>query len=84
MCVHILFPCLPRVAAMKLYPRSPPTRPAPAPQVKGGIQEVALKAGASAQWLFIPMKAGKYPLRCTVKGHDAMVGTIVVNKPAAA
>lgn len=54
------------------------------PQVKGGIQEVALKAGASAQWLFIPMKAGKYPLRCTVKGHDAMVGTIIVNKPAAA
>ncbi|EFJ46284.1 hypothetical protein VOLCADRAFT_62827 [Volvox carteri f. nagariensis] len=52
----------------------------PAVEVKGGIQEVALKAGASATWVFIPMKPGKYPLRCTVKGHDAMVGQIIVRR----
>ncbi|GLI63327.1 hypothetical protein VaNZ11_006244 [Volvox africanus] len=52
----------------------------PAVEVKGGIQEVALKAGASATWIFIPIKPGKYPLRCTVKGHDAMVGQIVIKR----
>ncbi|GIL78188.1 hypothetical protein Vretimale_7574 [Volvox reticuliferus] len=53
----------------------------PAVEVKGGIQEVALKAGASATWVFIPIKPGKYPLRCTVKGHDAMVGQIIIKRP---
>ncbi|GLC46436.1 hypothetical protein PLESTB_001720500 [Pleodorina starrii] len=56
----------------------------PAVEVKGGIQEVALKAGASATWVFMPIKPGKYPLRCTVKGHDAMRGQIVVKRPQAA
>jgi len=58
----------------------------PAVEVKGKVQEVALKKGASATWIFIPIKPGTYPLRCTVKGHTdgGMVGTIVVKPPAAA
>ncbi|KAG2496078.1 hypothetical protein HYH03_005996 [Edaphochlamys debaryana] len=52
----------------------------PAVEVKGGIKEVALKAGAKATWILIPIKPGKYPLRCTVKGHDAMVGQVIVKK----
>ncbi|GFR44522.1 hypothetical protein Agub_g5789, partial [Astrephomene gubernaculifera] len=46
----------------------------PAVEVKGAVAEVALKAGAAATWVFIPMKPGRYPLRCTVKGHDDMLG----------
>ncbi|PNW83348.1 hypothetical protein CHLRE_05g246900v5 [Chlamydomonas reinhardtii] len=54
----------------------------PVVEVKGAISEVALKAGASAIWVLMPIKPGKYPLRCTVKGHTegGMVGTIIVNK----
>ena len=52
----------------------------PAVEVKGAIQEVALKAGASATWVFIPIKPGKYPLRCTVKGHESMLGQLVIKR----
>lgn len=55
----------------------------PAVEVKGAVAEVALKAGAKATWVFVPIKPGTYPLRCTVKGHDAMRGEIVVKKAAA-
>mmetsp|Transcript_23512 Transcript_23512/g.38633 ORF Transcript_23512/g.38633 Transcript_23512/m.38633 type:complete len:206 (+) Transcript_23512:29-646(+) len=52
----------------------------PVVEIKGPVQEVALKAGGSLTWTFIPMKPGKYPFRCSVKGHTeaGMVGTIVV------
>ncbi|KAG2445077.1 hypothetical protein HYH02_008944 [Chlamydomonas schloesseri] len=54
----------------------------PPAEVKGAISEVALKAGGSATWVLMPLKPGKYPLRCTVKGHTegGMVGTIIVSK----
>ncbi|KXZ46152.1 hypothetical protein GPECTOR_46g221 [Gonium pectorale] len=54
----------------------------PAVEVKGAISELELKGGASATWVFVPMKPGKYPLRCTKKGHDAMLGTLVVKRAA--
>ncbi|KAG1674402.1 hypothetical protein FOA52_012929 [Chlamydomonas sp. UWO 241] len=56
----------------------------PAVEIKGKVQEVALKAGASATWVLVPIKPGTYPLRCSVKGHTegGMVGSIVV-RPAA-
>lgn len=41
----------------------------PAVEVKGAVSEIALKGGASAQWIFVPMKAGKYALLCSVKGE---------------
>ncbi len=40
----------------------------PAVEIKGKVQEVALKGGASAIWILIPIKAGTYSLRCSVKG----------------
>lgn len=55
----------------------------PAVEVKGAVQEVALKAGAQATWVFVPIKPGTYPLRCTVKGHDGMRGEIVIKKASA-
>jgi len=57
----------------------------PAVEVKGKVQEVALKGGAAATWILLPIKAGTYPLRCTVNGHTegGMVGTIIVKEPPA-
>jgi len=50
-------------------------------EVKGAINELELRPGANAQWVFIPMKAGTYHLRCTVAGHTeaGMIGTIIVS-----
>ncbi|KAI8468866.1 MAG: hypothetical protein J3K34DRAFT_515013 [Monoraphidium minutum] len=47
-------------------------------EVKGAVSEVALKKGAEATWVFVPIKPGRYPLRCSVKGHTegGMVGEI--------
>eukprot|EP00898_Chlorokybus_atmophyticus_P007367 jgi/Chlat1/7631/Chrsp64S07162 len=55
----------------------------PAVEIKGSVSEVALKGGASATWILVPMKPGKYPLKCTVKGHTeaGMVGSIIVSEP---
>ncbi len=49
-------------------------------EVKGAIHELELKPGASAEWLFVPIKPGTYQLRCTRPGHTeaGMIGTIVV------
>ncbi|PNH01899.1 hypothetical protein TSOC_012168 [Tetrabaena socialis] len=42
----------------------------PAVEVKGAIREVALKAGASATWVFIPIKVRAAPLAlCAVRGN---------------
>jgi uncharacterized cupredoxin-like copper-binding protein len=50
-------------------------------EVKGAIHELELKPGANAEWLFVPLKPGKYSLRCTVPGHTeaGMTGTIAVS-----
>lgn len=49
-------------------------------EVKGAIHELELRPGSTADWVFIPLRAGIYSLRCTIPGHAeaGMVGTIEV------
>jgi uncharacterized cupredoxin-like copper-binding protein len=49
-------------------------------EVKGAIHELELRPGTQADWVFIPLRAGTYQLRCTVPGHAeaGMVGTIEI------
>jgi uncharacterized cupredoxin-like copper-binding protein len=49
-------------------------------EVKGAIHELELRPGSKADWVFIPLRAGLYSLRCTIPGHAeaGMVGTIEV------
>lgn len=49
-------------------------------EIKGNIHELELKPGAAAEWVFIPLKPGKYTLRCTIAGHTeaGMKGEIVI------
>lgn len=49
-------------------------------EVKGAIHEVELKPGAEAEWVFVPIKHGKYGLRCPIAGHTeaGMTGDIVI------
>ncbi|WP_242045507.1 MULTISPECIES: cupredoxin domain-containing protein [unclassified Calothrix] len=49
-------------------------------EIKGAIHEVELKPGATADWVFVPLKSGKYTLRCSVAGHTeaGMTGEITV------
>lgn len=49
-------------------------------EIKGAIHELELKPGAVAEWVFVPLKAGTYHLKCTVAGHaeGGMVGEIAI------
>jgi uncharacterized cupredoxin-like copper-binding protein len=49
-------------------------------EVKGAIHELELRPGSKAEWVFIPLRAGSYRLRCTVPGHTeaGMVGTLEI------
>ncbi|HEY9825881.1 MAG TPA: plastocyanin/azurin family copper-binding protein [Stenomitos sp.] len=49
-------------------------------EVKGAIHELELRPNTTAQWVFIPARAGTYNLRCTVPGHTeaGMTGTIEI------
>lgn len=49
-------------------------------EIKGNIRELELKPGAETEWVFIPIKPGKYPLRCIIPGHTeaGMKGEIVI------
>lgn len=50
-------------------------------EVKGNIREIEVYPGATAEWWFVPIKAGTLnDLKCTVKGHAeaGMVGTITI------
>jgi uncharacterized cupredoxin-like copper-binding protein len=49
-------------------------------EIKGAIHELELKPGAEAEWVFVPLKSGKYGLRCTIPGHSeaGMKGEIVI------
>ena len=49
-------------------------------EIKGNIHELELKPGAEAEWVFVPLKPGKYTLRCTIAGHAeaGMKGEIVI------
>ena len=50
-------------------------------EIKGAIHEVELKPGGEAEWVFVPMKPGKYFLRCPIPGHTeaGMTGTITIS-----
>ncbi|NJM68733.1 MAG: multicopper oxidase domain-containing protein [Scytonema sp. RU_4_4] len=50
-------------------------------EVKGAIHEVELKPGAEAEWVFVPLKPGKYSLHCSIAGHTeaGMTGEIVIS-----
>lgn len=50
-------------------------------EIKGAIHELELKPGAEAEWVFTPMKPGKYSLHCPIPGHTeaGMTGTITVS-----
>lgn len=52
-------------------------------EIKGAIHDLELKPGATADWVFIPQKPGRYTLRCTIPGHTeaGMTGTITVTAP---
>lgn len=49
-------------------------------EIKGAIHELELKPNAHAEWVFVPMKPGKYYLHCTISGHteSGMTGEIIV------
>jgi uncharacterized cupredoxin-like copper-binding protein len=49
-------------------------------EIKGAIHELELKPGATAEWVFIPIKSGTYELHCSIPGHAAagMVGKLAV------
>ncbi len=50
-------------------------------EIKGAIHELELRPGTEADWVFVPLKPGKYNLRCSIVGHTeaGMIGEIVVN-----
>ena len=50
-------------------------------EIKGAIDELELKPGAEAEWVFVPMKSGTYNLRCTIPGHTeaGMTGKIAIS-----
>ncbi|WP_017324833.1 hypothetical protein [Synechococcus sp. PCC 7336] len=51
-------------------------------EVKGKISELELKPEAAADWVFVPLKAGAYDLKCTVPGHAlaGMTGKLFVDE----
>ncbi len=39
-------------------------------EIKGSIREIEVYPGGSAQWWFVPVKAGTFAdLKCTIRGH---------------
>jgi uncharacterized cupredoxin-like copper-binding protein len=52
-------------------------------EIKGAIHELELKPTAIAEWVIIPLKAGKYELHCSIPGHASagMVGEISIANP---
>lgn len=50
-------------------------------EIKGAIHEIELKPTGEAQWVFVPLKPGKYKLYCSIPGHAeaGMTGEIVIN-----
>lgn len=50
-------------------------------EIKGAISELELKPGATAEWVFIPIKSGSYELHCSIPGHAeaGMVGKLGVS-----
>lgn len=49
-------------------------------EIKGAIQELELRPGTSAEWVFVPLKPGIYQLHCAIPGHTeaGMTGTLTI------
>ncbi|HEY9690495.1 MAG TPA: plastocyanin/azurin family copper-binding protein [Coleofasciculaceae cyanobacterium] len=49
-------------------------------EVKGAIHELELRPNTVADWVFVPVRSGRYALRCTVPGHTeaGMTGELVI------
>ncbi len=49
-------------------------------EIKGAIHDLELRPNTEAEWVFVPVKSGRYSLRCTIPGHTeaGMVGTLEV------
>ena len=49
-------------------------------EVKGAIDELELKSGAEAEWVFVAMKPGHYELHCSIPGHTeaGMTGSLTI------
>ena len=49
-------------------------------EVKGAIDELELKSGAEAEWVFVAMKPGDYELHCSILGHAeaGMTGSLTI------
>lgn len=49
-------------------------------EIKGAIHDIELRPSTTAEWYFVPQKAGTYALRCSISGHAeaGMRGTITV------
>ena len=50
-------------------------------EVKGMIREIEVYPGGTAEWWFVPVKAGSFSdLKCTIPGHTeaGMVGSITI------
>mgnify|MGYP005843157125 CR=1 FL=1 len=49
-------------------------------EIKGAVREIELKPGGTAEWFFVPVAAGGFPLECIIPGHaeGGMVGQITV------
>ena len=48
--------------------------------IKGAIRELQVDPGGHAEWFFVPIQAGAFPLECTYKMHAerGMIGEITV------
>jgi uncharacterized cupredoxin-like copper-binding protein len=50
-------------------------------EVKGQIREIEVYPGGTAEWWFVPVKAGSFnDLKCTIPGHGegGMVGSVTI------
>jgi uncharacterized cupredoxin-like copper-binding protein len=49
-------------------------------EIKGSIRELELRPNTTAEWTFVPIKAGTYELHCAIAGHTeaGMRGSITI------
>ena len=49
-------------------------------EIKGNIRELELRPNTSAEWTFVPIRAGVYELHCAIAGHTeaGMRGLITI------
>jgi uncharacterized cupredoxin-like copper-binding protein len=50
-------------------------------EIKGAIHDLEIRPGGSADWVFVPVRPGRYDLQCHIAGHAeaGMIGKIVVS-----